>query len=735
MYSGDAFGLAQPGLRPRAAIAVLLAGTAFISSGDAWAQEAADKPGALLSQSAKQSDAEGPVVLDPITVTARRRAETAQDAPVSLNVIPLDDIGKGNVDTLEDAAFRSTNTLFNGQGGPLTIRGIGSLGIAGGVDRQPSVGVFLDDVYIARPAGYPIHLTDSERVEVVRGSQATLYGKNTIGGAVNLVSRNPGDSFGVAAEATLGSGRDGDDFFRQLTASFDAPLSGDEGPVKGPVTAALRGYAAWRKADGYIENSDGDRVADTDAISTRLTLKSDLGDSTEAKLSFDYSRDRDDGGLWFAPLPLAFDYKADHDFDPTNEVDIGGISARVDHDFEAFVLTSISAFRGHETETFLDGDFTSTPFIGQAQTESQRQVSQDLRIDSASDDAFNWRGGLFYMHEWFEGDQFFDLVSQPQDLWSRTTFDQDTDTYSAFAEVSYDITPQLELIGGLRYTYERKDTRAETSSPSGTFFFGAPGFAEATESYQNLSPEIAAVYRLDQDNLVFGKISRGFKSGGVSPFIDLNNQANQYDPELTTSYELGAKTSWLDQRLALNASLFYIDWQDQQAVVNTSPFTRVIRNAAAATSKGLELEGAAQVTEDLRVTAYYSYLSAEYADFFDPIRNADFSGNPLPFSPKHTAGVGFRWERPIDYGLTFVSGADFNYRSSYSFTPDNQYRQSPTSLLDVRAGIAAEQWSARVWAKNLLDEEYLQQYFDFAGTDTGVAAPGMTFGISFAAQW
>jgi iron complex outermembrane receptor protein len=665
----------------------------------------------------------GVVVLDPITITARRREEAVQDAPVAVTVIPGQDIGKGKVDTLEDSAFRSPNTIFSAQGGPFTIRGVGSLGIDGGVDRQPAVGVFVDDVYIARPFGYPTFLTDTNRVEVVRGSQATLYGKNTIGGAVNLIMRDPGTTPGVEAEGTLGTGPAG-----RLQAAFDAPL--------GSNGFYTRGFAAWTGQNGYIANlPTGKDVSDVGALATRFVTTGRIGEATDVKLSFDYSRNRDDGGLWYAPLPLAFNYQATHDLAPSNKLDIGGLTGRIDHNFDLFRLTSITAFRGHKMDAVLDGDFTPTPFIGQAQIEDQRQFSQDIRFASTSGGPLRWTGGLYYMHERFDAAQFFDLASVPRSLWSRNTFNQSTDTYSAFGEIAYRFASGFEFIGGLRYTYEAKDTVSEISSPSGTFMFGMPGRAAGTASFDNLSPEFTAVYHFSPGNQTFAKVSRGFKSGGISPYIEADGSANRYQPELTTSYEVGAKTTWLDGRLTVNGSVFYVDWTDQQTAIYTTPFTRVIRNASAATSKGFEIEAAARVTEYLTVSAGYGYLDAKYDSFVDTVLGRDYSGNSLPYAPNHSVTGGLKWRSPLSNELDLVAAADYAYRTGYSFTPDNNYRQGDTHIVDASIGVQGKSWSATLWTKNLLDERYLRQYFNYAGTDMGVAALGRTVGLTVAARW
>nr|WP_186363597.1 TonB-dependent receptor [Rhizobium sp. ACO-34A] len=669
------------------------------------------------------ADAAGETVLEAITVTARRREEKIQDAPVAVTAIPGEDLGKGATDTMEDAAFKTPNVLFNGQGGPLSIRGVTSLGIAGGVDRQPAVGMFLDDVYLARPMGYPFVLEDLERVEVVRGSQATLYGKNTIGGAVNLISRTPGDKAGGEISTTIGT-----DLESRFKAAFETPIEG--------TSWAVRGVGSWSGNRGYITNlSTGDDVSDTNLFSGRFVVTGEVGDATRVKIIGDYTRDNSDGGLWYAPLPLAFDHEAIHDFEPDNRAESGGASVRIDHDFDAATLTSITAFRGHEMEMYLDGDFTDTPYIGQGQVENQSQFSQEFRLSSPEGERFRWSGGLFYMHERFEGTQYFDFSSLPRDLWSRDVFEQSSDTVSVFGEAGYFVTPELELSAGARYTYDRKSTTSEISTPSGTYMFGTPGLAEGDVSFSNISPEAAATYHFSEGNIAYAKISRGYKSGGISPYIEADGSANSYDPETTTSYEIGAKATSEDGRYTLAASLFYIDWKDQQAVIYTTPFTRVYRNAAAATSKGFELEGTAEVTDEIGLRLGYGYTSASYDDFVDSVMGEDYSGNPLPFAPRHSVTAGLAFQRELGNGAVIKAGLDYTFRSSYSFTSDNGYRQSPTHLVDARIGVEKDGWSATLWAKNLTDETYLKNYFSYSGTDMGVAAPGRTIGMTVAKVW
>ncbi len=663
---------------------------------------------------AEEGDA---VLLDTVVVTARRFEERLQDAPVAVTAIGAADLGPAGSETLEAAALRSPNLHFNPQGGPISIRGITSLGISGGVDRQPAVGLFVDDVYLARPMGYPQLTWGLDRVEVVRGSQALLYGKNTIGGAVNLVLPTPDGSTG--GEAFLGARRAG--------LSWQTPLG---------ENFALGASLAWSGAEGYIRNrADGRTVGDTDAASARFVLSGTFDNGTRMRLSADYGRDASDGGLWYAPLAEAYDFTSNHDYVATNKVTTGGIALRFDHDFGGVELTSITGWRGHDMDSWLDGDFSPAAMLVQGQTERQRQFSQEFRLASTGDAPLGWRTGLFYMREDFRGTQFYDYANLPRNLLSLTDFDQTTTTASAYGEVIWKPSALWEISAGARYTHERKSTVSEMASPSGSNMFGMPGRAAGSISYSNLSPELSVTRRFNDRTLAYAKLSRGFKSGGISPYIEANGTANRYDPEQTTTLELGWRTGAADGAWTLGATAFYTDWKDQQAVVYTSPVTRVYRNAAAATSKGFEIEATARLHPEWQVALGYGFTDARYDDFVDTVMGQNHSGNPMPFAPKHSASISLNWGRDLANGNRLTAGLDYTFRSSHSFTPDNAFRQGAVHLLDARIGIEGERWSASLYAKNLTDDRYLRNYFNMGGTGYGVAAPGRTVGILLSAKF
>lgn len=683
---------------------------------------------ALAEEAAGQAAAGSAVALEPLTVTARRRTEQAGEAPVAVTVIAADRLGEAGVRDLDDAARAVPNATYSPQGGPLTIRGIGSLGMSGGVDRQPGVGLFVDDVYIARPNGYPTAFQDLDRVEVVRGAQSTLYGKNTIGGAVNLVSPVPGAEPGITATAGLGTDRR-----LEMQGVLDTPL-GDAGAA---ADLAVRAMVALTRDDGFIrDDASGNRLGRTDRKAAKLAIGGMLDDATEVMIRADLSRDRDDGGLAYAPLPLAFDHRSTHDIEGVHSLDTAGLSAKLTHDFGVVVLSSVTAIRGHELDHVLDGDFTALPYYVQAQTEEQRQISQELRLSSPEDGRrFGWSTGLFYMREDFKAAQFYDFATVPRADWSRSGFDQTTDTASAFGEVRLQLLPSVDVTAGLRYTREWKDTTSEITSPSGNMMMGAPMRVSGDADFDDVSPEMTISWRpVAHGVTTFARVARGFKSGGISPYPELDGSINRYDPETVTTFEIGAKTLWLDDRLAIDLTLFRNDWKDQQVVIYTSPLTRVLRNAARSTSEGAEVEARAQIADGLGLRLAYGYLNAHFDDFVDSIQGADYSGQDLPYAPEHTLALGLDLVRPVAAGVDLVAGVDYSWRSSMNFTPASDYRQGETHLVDGRIGFDTGAWAATLWARNLFDEDYLTYYYDMGG-DVGVAGRGRSLGLTLTGRW
>lgn len=684
------------------------------------------------------------IALAPIVVTARKVEEDLQDAPISLTVTGADQLGTGRIDQIRDLEKTAPNvSSFFSTGSSFVIRGVGAQNLQG-INNEMGVGVFVDDVYIGRNFGVPSFLDDLERVEVVRGAQATLYGKNTIGGAVNLIARRPGEVPGGNLELSYGT-----DQAMRLRAGFDQPLL--DGKLR------TRTFLSFTRQDGTVDNiATGDDLFETQALGGRFTAEADLSYATAMRFSADYERIDDDGKAPWAVVDLALDHKTDLDFEPDRSSNRGGSALRFDHDLGGATLTSITGYRAYDHDLILDGDFSSGPYdpavgfvaLQQGQEEEQWQVSQEFRLTSArSDDSpragdLRWKAGLFFSYEDFDGSQFYDVADVPSSQASRNALSAQSTTYAVYGDLGYFVTDNLELTVGGRYTHEIKKGEVKITSPTGNFFFGPNATASDRTSFSDFAPEFGVNYRPAQNLLTYAKVSKGYKSGGHSQFLEEDGSINVYDPETSWSYEIGVRSALFQDRLRLNASAFYIDWQDQQSNVFVSDFQRIVANASSASSRGVELEAEALLSDTLQLRASYGYLDAKYDDFrytyfsAEEGRNVtlDFTGNRIPYAPKHTASLALDWTVSGD-AFDWVISPSVSYRSSYSFDPVGAYEQSPTTVFDLNVSLIGDRWTASIWGRNLTDEKYLSDYFLFGGVDYGIAAQGRTLGVSFSTEF
>lgn len=685
------------------------------------------------------------VDLGEIIISARRIEERLDEAPVPVSVVTEDEIGTGKIDRLEDIAKTAPNVIgFDSNGVSFVIRGVGSQSIQG-LGSEVGVGLFADEVYLGNPDAAPQFLNDLERTEVVRGSQATLYGRNTIGGAINLVSREPGSVPSAEIEASVGT-----DGYYRFRGAFDAPLSTDGRWLS-------RTFLSYtEQPDGITNVPTGQDDLGLSAFAGRFTLIGELTDRTNLKFTLDGEYVDDDGFGGWAPVDLALDHKSDLDFPGSKKDRRYGTMLRIDHDFDTMLFSSITAYRGFKQDLSLDGDFTSGPYapafgffpLQQGRDQDQNQFTQEFRLTSANTGdlragELSWNAGLFFMHEDYDGFEFFELASVPSDQTSRSALDRTSETYAVYGNVTYQISDRIAATLGGRYTYESKEGDVEISSPSGTNFYGMPMRGSADVSFDNFSPEGSLDYRLNNGGLLYARIASGFKSGGISQFFNADGSVNTFDPETSVTYEIGLKTPVLNDRGWLEVNVFQIDWKDQQSNVFISDFQRVTANASSATSKGLELTFRTDVTDELTLGATYGYLDAKYDDFVysffssttGTIQTVDYSGNDIPLAPKHTASLVLDWQRPLNNGLTLVANGIYTYRSSYTFDPVGTYSQSPTHILDATIGVRDDNWEAYLWATNLLDEKYLSNYFLFGNEDFGIAAPGREVGVTFKRVW
>ena len=711
--------------------------------------------GAMASAAQAQDAAtQEAVAVEDIIVTARRTEESAQKTPLALTAFSgqtLERVGAQQVTDLQGAV--PNLNLVQGRGSSnstnIYIRGVGQPDSLQTFD--PAVGVYVDDVYYSRIRGTQFDLLDLERVEILRGPQGTLYGKNTIGGAMKLVSRRPGQDFRARGSVAYG----------------DYDLVEVQGAVSGPVTDSLAlGLSVLHsERGGYVTDPrTGAEYNDKNSNAVRASLAWDPATNFRIDLTADYSKD--DAGLtvgqaqnsltWLAggvvypvanPLP-EYDFKTSATTGLPNEtrLETWGTSLRATWDIsDTLSLKSITAYRELNTDDYIDFDATYLEIADALVAVDQNQFSQELQL-TYSGERLNAVAGLYYLRENVDSHQesYNDDLLGPAFLNSgflRTIDDTlETTSKAVYGNLSYAVTDKLRVSGGVRYTEEEKDYWRTTS----TFYSLLPAF-NATYlftpdlgEYDDTSIMLSADYQLNDDAMVYARYSQGFKSGGFNGRANSATEATEYQPETADTFEVGAKTTFWDRRFRLNAAAFmtkYEDFQARVAGLDVDPNTGLpapvlsVLNAGQLDIFGFELESVLVPVQGLTLDAQVGFLEADYKEFNDT-RFTNFGGSRAfqdpAFSPKWTVRMGGQYEWVMDGGSSITVGAAAKYRSRMALAVDNTLANSATPLesmyqdsywlYDARVvwSDASDRYSVGLYGQNLSDEVYKTDAQEFS---------------------
>ncbi len=690
--------------------------------------------------------------LDPIEVTAEKVIADSQDTGISMFVIEASDLMSSGVTRLPDLALQTPGVAIGNNGNPsspeIFIRGVGTTDISSASDL--SAAIYLDGVYLSRPEAIVLDLYDIERIEVLRGPQGTLYGRNAIGGAINIVSKSPAAASTAVHRLTYGNY----DLFRT------------SGAVNGSIIDDLllgRGSYYFVDQDGYTRNIyDGEHRGDTDSFGGRGSFNLTLADNMDLLLNLDFSRDRPSsnvykpiqsgdsifgGGFPFAGVNATSlghiepgdNFVVNHDRKSRESRDIYGVSSEVNWAVEDVSIVSLTAFRSLDFETVNDVDGISIGLLDFYSDLEQHQISQEFRIAGPDSDRVRWLTGLYFFAEETDNDSTTDfpalsLVLGPGD-YSATNFTESaTRSYAAFGHCHVDLGAGFEGVFGLRYTYEQKSYEIRRiTNDLGTY--GIPQNRER-KSWDAVTPKVGLNYRPGNDVIVYGLISRGFKSGGFNS-LQQSDQAG-FGPEYLTAYEIGMKSQWFDDRLRVNASTFFYDHDDLQVqtlvTTNGTPDT-VTTNAAEAEGVGAEIEIQGVLPHGLEVTTGIALLDAEYKTFTNAA-GIDVSGNTTKRSPELSTSFILDYTRNLHRLGTLLVRGEYYYQSKIYFTETNEGVLSQGGFHQVNARLALLSPEGRVqvalFGKNLTDEETINVAFDFRdllGDVLRTFNPPRTYGV------
>ncbi|MCS5583904.1 MAG: TonB-dependent receptor [Pseudomonadales bacterium] len=669
--------------------------------------------GAVAESSVSDSE-----FMEEIVVTATKRTSRMQDLPISINAFGSDRLQDSAVNSIEDVQYLTAGLKIGDYLGQsvVTIRGIGTQQLVPGFESGAAI--HLDGVYLSSRYDTARPYFDVERIEVLRGPQGTLYGRNATGGNINVITKAPSDELEVGAKVTVGN--------------YD--LIQTEGYLSGPITDNLLARFAFKstKRDGFTKNlfnnqkwNDADQASfrgkleyrASDRVTVGLTVDRNSDDSTHVAHLERFAPDQPTQNELnnpdaFIPTALGATKRlVNHDYDTYQTVETQGASVTVTVDFDNATLTSITGWRDASQKSAFDIDYSNAPaaFFRDWSVDNET-LSQEFNLVSTGGGAWNWVIGGFY---------FTEDASSIVDVRSSTGLDLllsapklDSDAWAVFAEVTYQFSDDLELTIGARYSEEEKEM--EESIEITTFGLLA-GQDSLKEDYSSFTPKIALTYQLSDRTTMYATVARGFKAGGFNPYF---LQGSGFEPEEVTNYEIGMKSIYANGRVRVNWSLFSMDYEDLQVfqiVQLASAFgtsSNIVTNAGDSDIDGIELEIRAEPVDNLHIDFNASYLDATYGELFLPTIDAtstvNVEGNHLVAAPKISYNIGIARTWNIgDWGTGSIR-VEYSWQDKVYFRPHNEERISMDDygLVNLRISFrdASERWNYTFFGENLSDE-------------------------------
>ncbi|OYX86392.1 MAG: hypothetical protein B7X99_13555 [Rhizobiales bacterium 17-65-6] len=677
---------------------------------------------ALTLPAAASAQEAGQVIeLDEVTVEAMRRAQPWLEVPASIGVYTRADIEARTIQRLEDAFDASVNTQMRSQRGGndasvISIRGVANT--AFGTD--PTVAIYRDDVFVGNDATFNLTMVDLAQIEILRGPQGTLYGRNAIAGAVNVRSALP--EYG--ATYTLFDALFGTDMTLQGRAVLNAALGRD---------MALRAVAFGDYADGWVTNAadGGTYDGDTDG-GGRVQLAARPSDRLELLLSADYATDQGSRGnrgpfgtVWQDGYNAAIPYDS--------SISSYGASLKATYDMGMAQFISVTAWRGSQGDGD-GGDFTASPFRQNGFTRDFSQATQEFRMVSTPNETLDWTLGTFFLGS--EDDRYeytgFNFAMPANTFYPGQPalpagYEEGTHSslqgWSAavFGDATWHVTDRFDVLAGARFSYDHREIDYVHASNVAGVTLGAPGQSQVQSmGSSDISPKIGLAYEIAPKVRTYATIARGYKAGGYNisfaPSSDLS-----YAAETAWNYEAGVKASLFDGKLDLAASLFYFDWKNQQ-IYSFNGYSVWIANAPKSRNYGAEFEITARPFQGLELFAGLGLLDARFTDAPASQTGGNADGNWQPLASRYSLSLSAQYTAPLTAQLNGVARVDWNWRSAFYFDVDNTIEQDAYGIVNARLGVEAKNWSLYLVALNLFDQDYY-----VVATDNGYGpygAPG-----------
>lgn len=676
--------------------------------------------------------------LEEITVTAERRDARLQDVPIAVTALTAATLGTLGVSQTSDLTSAVPNLYIASQNQAISpfIRGIGNRNTSPG-DESPTA-IYVDGVYIGSPAASLFAFNNIERVEVLKGPQGTLFGRNAMAGVIQIVTKDPTQSptgnvqvgygnYDTKVLDAYGSSGIADNIVTDLALYW---MQQGEGWGRNVIT----GNEAFKGRDLALRNKSIWKLDDA----SRLTLTLDFENTVPVTPPIFTALPNE---VLIGRVPYIGFYNSESNVDVTANNKQWGAALKGSHDFSASRFVSISSYRSLDSTWSLDNDGGPAVLQQASVLQSSRELTQELQLLSPIDSRIKWILGAFYYHD---NSKYYPLALQVRTTLIQIYADQKSDSYSGFSQATAEVFTATHITGGLRFT---RDQRSISGYNVIHGAISASSISDQSAEFNKVTWRGALDHEFAEDLMGYASYSRGFKSG---VFNAVAATTPVVKPETLDTAELGMKSEFLNRALRLNSSLFYNKFTDIQVQVSI-PGGTALQNAAAGKSRGAEAELQAALGKGFEVGLSAAYLKSEYtsfanAQFYTPVATVppatspsgaytvsigNATGNELISAPPATANVNLQYSLPTAAG-DFKGAMVFAYSTGFYF--DSQNRLAQPAHTDVNVTLSwmdpSKHWGVRLWGKNLTDQRYYSTIVPQAFGDTATPAAPLTFGFS-----
>jgi iron complex outermembrane receptor protein len=687
---------------------------------------------ALVSATASAQSNQSPsIVLPTVIVTAEKDAADIKEVPASITAVTSTTIRDAGLMSVTDASIFAPNTVFTEftarKVSNARFRGIGSS------PANPAITTYIDGVPQLNSISSNIELIDVGQIEFVRGPQSPLFGRNTLGGIVNVTSAKPSMSAWTGA----------------VTAPFgNAGLYDVRGNISGPVgdKAAISFAGGKQQRDGYTTNSiTGNDLDSRDGTFTKAQVMFLPNANWEARAIYAFERDRDgDYALGDLDAIRLTPFRVSRDFEGFTNRDIHNTTVNVRGTGQSIAIESITGFVSWNTEDQTDLDYTPMPLAVRDNLEDSAQFTQQVRF-SSPDNAplalgstmLKWQAGIEYFNQEYNQDAVNTLspfVLSPQIPFTVAMHSPeasiDTAGIGLFARTTFSFNDKADLTAGLRFDHESSDAHLNTFfSPA----IAPPNVVATEQDFNDVSPQFAFGYRFKPAQMAYVSAARGYKAGGFNPAALPGSEA--YGEEHAWHIEGGVKGTAAGGKVSANAAVFFIDWDDLQLNVPNQfvPGQFYIANVGSARSRGVEFDVAARPRPEIDVFASLGFTSARF-HAGTAANGVDVSDNEIPYTPDYTATFGGQWNRAITSAVGGFARAEVVLTGAFHYDEGNIEGQDAYSIVNIRAGARHKRLFGELWLRNAFDTRYVPIAIPYSGFAPsgfiGENGRPRTFGIS-----